>query len=129
MVEQPSRPVYLSLIRFNFPLAAIISICHRISGIVLLLGFPYVVWQWHEALLDPNEYSLLLFEIQRTEGKAILTLFITALLFHFLAGLRHIAMDFGLFETRTGGLLSSSLVLLLSLAGLAAMAYFFFFPY
>lgn len=127
MEAKDSRPVYLNLFKFRFPLTAIVSICHRISGLAVLLGFPIALWYWRAALLDFNDFSLILFDIQQTSGKLILLVFATMLFFHFSAGIRHMLMDLGMLESELGGTLSSAFLLLLAVAFFAGLGFLFFF--
>ena len=39
------RPINLSLTKFSFPLAAIASITHRITGILLFVGIAFLLYQ------------------------------------------------------------------------------------
>jgi succinate dehydrogenase / fumarate reductase cytochrome b subunit len=85
---------------YRFPVAAILSILHRASGLVMFFLLPFVVW-----LLDTSissEFSYARFTAAFNTGAgifagwfiklAVLAL-IWAYLHHFCAGLRHIWMD------------------------------------
>jgi succinate dehydrogenase / fumarate reductase cytochrome b subunit len=43
-MQRAQRPVFLNLWRIRFPVGAIASIGHRISGVVLVLALPFLVW-------------------------------------------------------------------------------------
>ena len=47
------RPVFLNLIRIRFPIGAIASIGHRISGVILASALPFLVAARHRE--DPPE--------------------------------------------------------------------------
>ena len=50
------RPVNLNLLAFSFPLAAIVSITHRITGVVLFVGLAFALYALDLALASPEEF-------------------------------------------------------------------------
>lgn len=103
-----NRPVNLSLsqvlaVNLKSPVA-IASILHRISGVIVFLLIPVLLY-----LLQGSLASAESFEHVRTDvlgslpvrGLVFVTL--AALIFHFVAGIKHLIMDFGLGETLQGG--------------------------
>ncbi|MEC7030257.1 MAG: succinate dehydrogenase, cytochrome b556 subunit [Pseudomonadota bacterium] len=85
------RPVFLKLWKIHLPLAAFISITHRISGVVFFLGVPVLLYLY--ALLPlSNEISEL---VTLTSVKLILWVLVNLYIYHFLAGMRHMVADFG----------------------------------
>jgi len=44
MHSQRSAPVFLNLLRIRFPVGAVTSIAHRLSGLLLFLSFPVLVY-------------------------------------------------------------------------------------
>ena len=93
------RPVNLDLTKFAFPLIAIVSIVHRISGVVIFLFLPFLLYFLDQSLSSQAGFDgvVALF----TENMLIrlcLLLFLTALLYHLLAGIKHLLADFGIGE-------------------------------
>lgn len=92
------RPINLDLSTFSYPPMAIASILHRISGILIFLFLPFILY-----LLDlslKSEYSFASIEdiLSNSFLKLILWVFSSAAAYHALAGFRHIFMDFGFGE-------------------------------
>lgn len=91
-----NRPVNLALGTLQFPPPMIVSLLHRISGFALFVLVPLLVWAWQQSLASPESFAALrdclLF-------KAGLTLGLAALVYHTLAGLRHLVADLGIGET------------------------------
>lgn len=85
------RPVFLNLWKIKLPLAAFVSIKHRLSGVFLFLMFPLLLYMY--ALL-PLAKELSLF-VDQWWVKICLWLLISAFVYHFFAGLRHLMFDFG----------------------------------
>jgi succinate dehydrogenase / fumarate reductase cytochrome b subunit len=99
------RPVYRNihitqLPHYRLPLAGLVSILHRISGALLFLLLPVVIWLFD--LSVTSEVSYAHFTTVFTAGwaglpgwlwKLIALALIWAYLQHFFAGLRHLWMD------------------------------------
>ncbi len=105
------RPVYLNLFEYRFPLTAIVSILHRISGAILFLSIPFVLWAF-DASLD-NRFSF--YEVREILthplAKLIIWGILSAFIYHAVAGIRHFLMDFEIGETKAGGLLGSQITI------------------
>lgn len=94
---------------------AIASILHRLSGIALFLFFPAVLYFFDLSAQGPDGFE----EIHRLFmcliPKLIIWIFTIALIYHFLAGVRHLLMDIGIGETVCAGRRSSIIVIFLSI--------------
>ena len=99
MAMTQDRPVNLDLKTIRFPIMAISSIIHRVTGVIMFLG-AFVVMallgmslqgeQGFQAALDAKSNPLVAF---------CLWGFVSVLGYHFIAGIKHLAMDLGHFET------------------------------
>ena len=54
LAMKTDRPVNLNLLAFSFPLAAIVSITHRITGVVLFVGLAFALYALDLALASPE---------------------------------------------------------------------------
>ena len=88
---RPARPVFLNLARIRFPVGAIASIAHRISGLVLVAALPFGVWGLERSL---NAQAL------SVEAQGLLriaaALLAWAAAHHLFAGIRHLLTDVGI---------------------------------
>ncbi|KTC76824.1 succinate dehydrogenase, cytochrome b556 subunit [Legionella brunensis] len=110
------RPINLDLGTMKFPPMAIASILHRVSGLVLFLLMPAMLY-FLSMSLHSNESFV---ELQRTIYsnplyKLVLWAFGAALIYHLLAGIRHLAMDVGYGEQVSSGRRSAILVIALAI--------------
>jgi succinate dehydrogenase / fumarate reductase cytochrome b subunit len=109
------RPVYLNLTQIRFPIPAIISILHRMSGVLLFLLLPLFLWLLSQSLHSADSFSA----VQDTFASPVLRFFVwvmlSSLAYHLIAGIRHLLMDAGIGETLKGARLSSYLVLFLAI--------------
>ena len=96
--EKQPRPQFRNLqfpllLTYRLPLPGLVSIMHRISGAVLFLMLPLLLW-----LLDLSLMSELSFERLRSITsnfffKLLLIFLIWALFHHFVAGIRYLLLD------------------------------------
>lgn len=92
------RPINLDLGTMKFPVMAIASILHRISGLALFLLLPLMIWFLHQSLKSAESFTALQSTLTGTCNKLLLWAFCAALVYHILAGIRHLLMDAGLGE-------------------------------
>lgn len=117
---QDNRPINLNLLTIRFPITAIISILHRISGIIIFLIIPFWFYALEQSTLSQDAFTSIQSCLQSNIGKAFILLSLTAVAYHFFAGVRHIIMDFGFAEELKSAKLGAKLVVLLTI-GFAIM--------
>lgn len=93
------RPVNLDLGTFKHPLISVVSISHRISGVVLFVGLVFLFYLFDTSLDGAAGFA----SAQTMLQDSFLAQFITwgllsALGFHFSAGMKHLIMDLGYAE-------------------------------
>ena len=93
MEQGVHRVHFLDLLRISFPVGAICSIGHRVSGVVLALSLAPAAYVLAVSLDGPAGYARAAQWLQRVPVKVALALFIWALAHHVLAGTRHLLMD------------------------------------
>nr|WP_198677166.1 succinate dehydrogenase, cytochrome b556 subunit [Aliidiomarina iranensis] len=110
-VVKKQRPVNLELSTISFPPAAISSILHRVSGVIMLVLVGLLVWLLAKSLTSPEGFA----EAQAVFAHPIVRFlvwgFLAALGYHLLAGIRHIFMDLGFGEEKESGRNSAVLVI------------------
>ena len=88
-----SRPKYLDLLQIRLPLPAIVSIMHRVSGAVLFLALPLMLWWLQQSLTSGRTFV----EFQELFSNPLVKLVMIGLLWgylhHLCAGIRHVVMD------------------------------------
>lgn len=77
---------------------AIVSIMHRISGVVLFLLLPFALYCLQASLFSIQSFGLFQQHLQSPFIKILVWGFLSALFFHFVAGVRHLLMDCGVAE-------------------------------
>lgn len=105
----------LSIKEYKFPITAITSILHRITGILMILLLPFILWCFQTSL-SCEEYFYYIKILLTKSYLVILSWFILSIFsYHVLAGLRHLIMDFGFGDTMLFAKISSVILLLVSI--------------
>jgi succinate dehydrogenase / fumarate reductase cytochrome b subunit len=108
------RPKNLNLLTIRLPIPAIASILHRISGFILFLFLPVLLWGLHLSLSSQQSFDDLRHIFLTSCAKFIIWCCLSAFLYHFVAGIRHLLMDIGIGEDLKSGRLSAILALVIS---------------
>lgn len=101
------RPVYRNIhvtdiVSYRLPPAGIVSILHRVSGVVMFLLLPFIIWMFDTSVTSEITYDQFtsVFIAGCADGavpgwffKLIALGLIWAYLHHFIAGVRHLIMD------------------------------------
>jgi len=103
---QTDRPVNLNLLKMSWPLAAITSITHRVTGVVLFIGVAFGLYALNLGLSSPTGFDEAASLVQQPFPKFVLFGLLLALVFHLVAGVKHLLLDFhfgdSLAAARTG---------------------------
>ncbi len=110
------RPVYLSLSPANFrwPVTAIASITHRITGVALFAGTAYLLYLLGLALESPAGFEQAREVLNAPFASFLMLLVLAALAYHFFAGIKHLVMDLHYWYSMEAGRISSISVFVLT---------------
>jgi succinate dehydrogenase / fumarate reductase cytochrome b subunit len=114
---------FTDLTTYRLPAPGWVSILHRISGLLMFVLLPFIIWMFDTSL--SSEFSFARFKAAFNSGigfvpgffvKLVVLALIWAYLHHFIAGIRHLWMDTDhhAVEKRIGGQ-SAKVVLVLSI--------------
>lgn len=87
------RPKHLALWQIQFPLPAIVSIVHRISGAGLFLLLPFLLCLFDMSLSGQVSFDKFRDVIANPLAKLVLLGLLWAYLHHFCAGIRYLFLD------------------------------------
>ncbi|MCF7360995.1 succinate dehydrogenase cytochrome b556 large subunit [Vibrio diazotrophicus] len=105
--ERKSRPVNLDLQTISFPISAIASILHRVSGVITFVAVGILLWLLSLSLSSPQGFMDASYLVGGFFAKFILWGILTALAYHIAGGIRHLLMDLGHFEELESGAMSA----------------------
>jgi len=94
-VVKKQRPINLELNTISFPPAAMASILHRVSGVIMLVLMGFLVWLLATSLSGPEGFATVKSVTAHPVAKFVIWGFLTALGYHIIAGVRHMIMDLG----------------------------------
>lgn len=97
------RPIFQGVLKYRYPVMAIASVLHRISGVILFLLIPVLLWALNKSLATPDGFQQLHDILTSPIPITLLFIFIAALLYHLFAGIRHLFMDMGYGESLKAG--------------------------
>lgn len=98
----------------RLPITAWASITHRASGVFLFVGMAVLLWALDASLASPESFAALQETLDNPLLKLVIWALIAGLIYHALAGVKHLVMDFGIGETMAGGILGVRIVVALS---------------
>ena len=108
------RPVNLDIGTIQLPVTAYVSILHRVSGVILFGAVGLFLWILDSSLSSEESFNSIKEFMNTLIVQIIIWLSLAALIYHLVAGLRHLVMDYGYGETLSGGILGAKLVLTFS---------------
>ncbi len=92
------RPVNLDLRTIRFPITAIASILHRVSGVITFVAVGILLWLLGTSLSSPEGFLTASSIMSSFFVKFIIWGILTALAYHAVGGIRHMLMDTGYLE-------------------------------
>jgi succinate dehydrogenase / fumarate reductase cytochrome b subunit len=87
------RPVHLDLAKIRLPIPGIVSILHRISGVILFFSLPVLVYLFSGTLSSAEDFQTYLNIVANPLVKIVLIGLLWAYLHHFMAGIRFLFLD------------------------------------
>jgi len=117
------RPININPLRIRLPAMALVSITHRISGILVLLLIPFLLWTLQCTLASPETFNQVKDTFSAPGCKLLLGILLAGLIFHLIAGLRHLLMDFHWGDSLTAGRVGAKSVFIIAFLLIAGMAF------
>jgi succinate dehydrogenase / fumarate reductase cytochrome b subunit len=109
------RPKHLNLLQIRLPIAGIVSIMHRVSGAVLFLMLPLLLWLFQASLESPASFAQFRSVVTHPLMKLVLLGLLWGYLHHLFAGMRHLFLDLDLGTELETARLTSIIVLAASI--------------
>ena len=81
------------LTAYRLPLAGRVSILHRVSGGLLFIFLPFLLYLFDQSLTSELSFEVFKGFLSNIVVKLITLVLAWAFLFHFCAGIRHLVMD------------------------------------
>lgn len=125
MGKNNTRPVFLNLFQIRLPIGGVVSILHRVTGVLLVLTLPVLLYGLQQSLSGPMEYAAVTATLSGPWARALLLLLLWAFAQHLFSGTRHLllSLDIGMEKNPARRLAWCTLAasaLIVLFAGLAA---------
>jgi len=119
-----NRPVNLSMgqvleVNLKSPVA-IASILHRLSGVIVFLLVPVLLWLLDKSLSSPEGFAQVQEIFNGFFVRFIVWVFVAGLIYHFIAGVKHLLAELGFAEELQSGRIAATISLILSAIGIIA---------
>jgi succinate dehydrogenase / fumarate reductase cytochrome b subunit len=92
-MSQSKRPVFLNLLRIRQPVTAVLSILHRLSGLIMVLAIPLLIYLLALSLESPEGYEQVSAVLSNPYMRILEVLLTWSLAHHLLAGIRFLLLD------------------------------------
>ncbi len=99
----------------RLPVTAWTSITHRVSGVILFVSMAILLWLLDVSLGSREGFAQVGELLSAPFAKLVLWGILAALIYHSVAGVRHLIMDFGVGESMQGGVLGARVVIVVSI--------------
>lgn len=90
---QQQRPVFLNLLHIRLPVAGVMSILHRASGLLMFLVIPVLLYLLDHSLRSAEDFAEVTALFQSVWVRLLLIPIIWALCHHLMAGIRILLID------------------------------------
>lgn len=92
-MEQKQKPKFLNLLQIHLPVTGVASIAHRVSGVVLVISIPFLIYWFDRSLHSADDFQALQQFLGQLWVKLLGTVAIWALAHHILSGIRFLLLD------------------------------------
>jgi len=110
------RPVYLNLLTIRLPIPALVSILHRMSGVILFISLPMLIGLLEKAVRSEQDFTQAAAWLQLFWVKGLIWMILISWVYHVLAGVRHLLLDIEIADSLFQARVSSYIVLGLTIS-------------
>lgn len=119
-LQEKKRPEFKNIhvtqiLGYRLPAGGVVSILHRISGALMFLALPFLLWLFDLSLISEISYGRLAALASGALVKLVLLGLCWALLHHLVTGIRHLLLDLHVGIEKEAAARSAVLVYLISL--------------
>ena len=108
------QPKNLNLFTIRFPIPAIVSILHRMSGVIIFLLMPVITIAFCMSLMSSSDFASVILIINLWPFRILGAILTWGVFHHFIAGCRHLLLDLQIGNDLITARFTSKTVLILS---------------
>lgn len=98
-----NRPVFLDLTRIHLPVPAVLSIAHRMTGVLLFLFLPFSIYLLQHSLASETGFAQVMALGDSVLMRAVAILLLWFFFHHLFAGIRYLLIDIDIGVGRESG--------------------------
>ncbi|MCK4833429.1 MAG: succinate dehydrogenase, cytochrome b556 subunit [Gammaproteobacteria bacterium] len=117
------RPVYLNLFKIRLPLPGIVSFAHRITGVLLFLSLPFLVYLLDLSIESQESFASFQMILEQPLMRLVQVLLLWSIAHHFFAGIRFLLIDAEIGVEKSQARMGAWLVILAEVITLLSIAY------
>lgn len=110
--KNKQRPRFINLLKIRMPVTAVASILHRITGLMLVLMLPIIIYGLGLSLQGKEGFNQVILILKSPAGQFLFFLIIASTFYHLLAGLRFLLIDLDIGQSLTSARRSAQMVIL-----------------
>jgi len=110
MITKQKRPKFLNLMRIHLPVTGLNSFAHRISGALLFLAIPILIYDFNLSIKDVASFNSLLADFNSLPYKLLFTILAWAIGHHLLAGIRFLLHEIEIWTSLKASIIVSWVV-------------------
>ena len=117
------KPVYINLFKIKLPISALLSISHRVSGmLIFFMVLPFSAYLFNILLASQDSFALFIDSYNSSIFLRTFVLFNVLIFeYHVIAGIRHMLMDFHIVSETLSASSNSALTALVTFAAIALL--------
>ncbi len=115
------RPVNLNVFTISLPFVGLVSFAHRVTGMVLFVGVAFGLYVLDMALASSAGFAEAAALTQTFFAKFIFLGLLFTLIFHMVAGIKHLLMDFHIGDSLEAAQVNAVVVVVVSVVCTAAL--------
>ena len=113
-MDRPGSVGLWETILFNLSLVPMVSISHRVSGMILFGGVAFALYMLDLALSSSDGFAKAEAMLMAPGPKVIMLTLLSLLMFHIFLGIKHLMLDFHIGDTIRASRIGSASVLVLT---------------
>lgn len=115
------RPKFINLLKISMPVTAVASILHRITGLILFLMLPVIIYGLGLSLQDQQGFTRAIQIMESPTGHFLNIIIMVSVLYHFLAGLRFLLIDLDIGLTLVAARWTAFIVILVTIISMVVL--------
>ena len=121
MAVNDSRPFYLNLFKIRLPIPGVVSIMHRISGVLMFIAIPFLTYLFDLSLQGELGFAKAVDILNNPLVTLVTLVLLWSLIHHLFAGIRYFLIEFDIGIEKDQSRVTAWIVIALEVLALAGI--------